>query len=48
MSGEQHFRISTRVWVRRRGQWQMVSTHYSVIRPIGSRFPPRLCPETLP
>ena len=39
---------STRVWVRRRGRWQAVSTHYSVIRPIGSQFPQRLCPETLP
>jgi hypothetical protein len=39
---------STRVWVRRRGRWQAVSTHYSVIRPIGGQFPQRLCPETLP
>lgn len=39
---------ATRVWVKRKGGWQAVSTHYSVIRPIGSPFPQRLCPETLP
>jgi ketosteroid isomerase-like protein len=39
---------ATRVWVKRKGKWQAVSTHYSVIRPIGSPFPQRLCPETLP
>ncbi|MFN2452709.1 MAG: nuclear transport factor 2 family protein [Pyrinomonadaceae bacterium] len=39
---------ATRVWIKRKGKWQAVSTHYSVIRPIGSPFPQRLCPETLP
>jgi len=39
---------ATRVWVKRNGRWQAVSTHYSVIRPIGSPFPQKLCPETLP
>ncbi len=39
---------ATRVWIKRKGRWQAVSTHYSVIRPIGSPFPQRLCPETLP
>ena len=39
---------ATRVWVKRKSRWQAVSTHYSVIRPIGSQFPQRLCPETLP
>jgi len=39
---------ATRVWIKMKGRWQAVSTHYSVIRPIGSPFPQRLCPETLP
>jgi hypothetical protein len=26
------------------GRWQVVLTHHSIISPIGSRFPQRLCP----